>query len=101
MRTEVAFSFLGNRKRNREWKSDISYSYLGLWIRHVLFWVLGQRLIIHSVNLSRLANGRGRCYLATDSGFCKHNATSNFPRPKPRQVGNNTELEQANSRAEL
>ena len=35
MRTETAFGFLGNQKPNGGWASDISYSYLGLWIRHV------------------------------------------------------------------
>ena len=37
MRTEAAFGFLDNHKRNRGWASDINYSNLGLWIRHVVF----------------------------------------------------------------
>ena len=39
------------------------------------FWVQGKCLIIHNVNWLRLSNGRRRCYLAKDSGFCTHNAT--------------------------
>ena len=35
--TEACFGFLGNRKRTRGWASDISYSSVGLWIRHVVF----------------------------------------------------------------
>ena len=37
MRREAAFGFLGNQERNRGWASDTTYSYLGLWIRYVVF----------------------------------------------------------------
>ena len=75
MRTETSFGLPGNQKYNQEWASDISYFYLGLWIPHVVLGGLEKCLIIHSINLSHLANDRRHCYLATNGSFCTHNMT--------------------------